>query len=309
MKVRETGLLIIDKAAGMTSHDVIDRVRKKTGLRAGHSGTLDPQATGVLLVCVGSSTRLARFLQGHDKVYEGVVRLGWATDTYDAEGDPAAHPIEPPPLDRRTVEAALQEFVGTFEQTPPVYSAKKLRGQPAYKRARRGEPVTPDPVEVTVYSAELLNLRADEIDIKIHCGAGTYVRTLAHDLGAALGCPAHLAGLRRTHNGPFALDEALEWQAVTEMSGEELRAAIIPAADALPDWPAAVISIAGIDALRTGRMLETGWILARREGGSGAPEGWVKVLDERGEMRAAGEMVPGGLIQPRIVLQPSSTGC
>ncbi len=307
--MRETGLLIIDKAAGMTSHDVIDRVRKKTGLRAGHSGTLDPQATGVLLVCVGSSTRLARFLQSHDKVYEGVVRLGWATDTYDGEGDPIAQPIEPPPLDRRAVEAALQEFVGSFEQTPPVYSAKKLRGQPAYKRARRGEAVTPDPVEVTVHSAELLNLRADEIDIKIHCGAGTYVRTLAHDLGVALDCPAHLAGLRRTHNGPFALDDALDWQAVTEMSGEELRAAITPAVDALPDWPAAVISTAGIEALRTGRMLETGWILERREGGAGAPEGWVKVLDESGEMLAAGEMVPGGLIQPRIVLKRSSTGC
>ncbi len=118
--MRETGLLIIDKAAGMTSHDVIDRVRKKTGLRAGHSGTLDPQATGVLLVCVGSSTRLARFLQRHDKVYEGVVRLGWATDTYDADGDPVALPIEPPPMDRSVVEAALQEFVGTFEQTPPA---------------------------------------------------------------------------------------------------------------------------------------------------------------------------------------------
>ena len=307
--MRETGLLIIDKAAGMTSHDVIDRVRKKTGLRAGHSGTLDPQATGVLLVCVGSSTRLARFLQSHDKVYEGVVRLGWATDTYDGEGAPIAQPIEPPPLDRRAVEAALQEFVGSFEQTPPVYSAKKLRGQPAYKRARRGEAVTPDPVEVTVHSAELLNLRADEIDIRIHCGAGTYVRTLAHDLGIALDCPAHLAGLRRTYNGPFALDDALDWQVVTEMSGEELRAAITPAVDALPDWPAAVISTAGIEALRTGRMLETGWILERREGGAGAPEGWVKVLDERGEMLAAGEMVPGGLIQPRIVLKRSSTGC
>ena len=300
--VHATGLLIIDKAAGMTSHDVIDRVRTKTGLRAGHSGTLDPQATGVLLVCVGSSTRLARFLQAHDKVYEGVVRLGWATDTYDADGEPVAPPVEPPPLDHPAVEAALQQFVGTFEQTPPAYSAKKVRGQPAYKRARRGEAVSPDPVDVTVHSATLLDLRGVEINIKIHCGAGTYVRTLAHDLGVALGCPAHLASLRRTRSGPFALDQAIDWQTVTAMSGEELRAEIMPAADALPEWPAALINAAGIDALRNGRLLETGWIVERREGGGGAPEGWVRVLDERGEMRAAGEMVPGGLIQPRIVL-------
>ena len=288
--MRETGLLIIDKAAGMTSHDVIDRVRKKTGLRAGHSGTLDPQATGVLLVCVGSSTRLARFLQSHDKVYEGVVRLGWAHRHVRRRGrsDRPADRTTPVGSPCRRGCAAGSSSVASSKRrrcTPP----RSCAGQPAYKRARRGEAGEPPiPFEVTVHSAELLNLRADEIDIRIHCGAGTYVRTLAHDLGIALDCPAHLAGLRRTYNGPFALDDALDWQVVTEMSGEELRAAITPAVDALPDWPAAVISTAGIEALRTGRMLETGWILERREGGAGAPEGWVKVLDERGEMLGGG---------------------
>ena len=308
--VADAGLLVIDKPAGLTSHDVVERVRDILEVRAGHAGTLDPQATGVLLVCLGSATRLARFLQEHDKVYEGIVKLGWATDTYDGDGEPLADPVEPPPLDRDAVSEALQRFVGTQQQTPPAYSAKKVRGQPAYRRARRGEAVAPNPVEVVIYEAELIEVKNGEIHLRVHCGAGTYVRTLAHDLGAALGCPAHLAGLRRTRSGPFGLDGAVGWATIEAADAGELRRRMIAAAGMLPGWPAAVVNREGATAVASGRMLEAGWIVERRPGeplAAAAPDpaaaGWVRVLDAGGAMIAAGEMVPGGLVQPRIVLR------
>ena len=308
--LRPAGLLVIDKPSGLTSHDVVERVRRILGSKAGHAGTLDPQATGVLLVCLGAATRLARFLQGHDKVYEGIVKLGWATDTYDGEGEALADPVTPPPLDREQVQDVLDSFVGAIEQTPPAYSAKKVRGQPAYRRARRGEDVRPKPVTVEIHSAELLELTADTIQIRIHCGAGTYVRTLARDLGEALGCPAHLAALRRTRSGSFSLPHAVSWEEIEETTPQALEERILPAADMVPDWPVAVVGEEGADATANGRILEAGWIVERRPGISfdtpgGAPhsDGWVRVVDRSGAMIAAGEMVPGGLVQPRIVLR------
>jgi tRNA pseudouridine55 synthase len=305
---RAAGLLAVDKPAGLTSHDVVQRIRGLTGARAGHAGTLDPQATGVLLVCLGSATRLARFLQAHDKVYEGVIKLGWATDTYDAEGEPLADPVAPPSLTRDAVEEALASFVGEYEQTPPVYSAKKIRGQPSYRRARRGEDVAPQPVTIVVHSAEVMGLDEGEIRIRIHCGPGTYVRTLAHDLGEALGCPAHLAGLRRTRSGPFGPEGLLDWDAVESGSADAWRTRLIYPAQMLPDWPAAVLNEEGVAAVANGRIIEPGWIRERRAGavlgqGSVGEPGWVRVLDDSDRMIAAGEMVPGGLVQPRIVLR------
>lgn len=305
-----TGLLVIDKPSGLTSHDVVERVRQILGSRAGHTGTLDPQATGVLLVCLGSATRLARFLQRHDKVYEGIVKLGWATDTYDGEGEPLEGPVAPPPLTREEVQGALDLFVGMVEQTPPAYSAKKVRGQPAYRRVRRGEDVQLEPVTVVIRSAELMDLTADTIEIRIHCGAGTYVRTLARDLGEALGCPAHLAGLRRTSSGSFSLQQAVTWEEIKGITAEALKEQILPVANMVPDWPAAVVSEKGADAIRNGHILEAGWIVERRpgvstdaRGGLQDSDGWVRVVNSNGAMIAAGEMILGGLIQPRIVLQ------
>ncbi len=308
--LRPAGLLVIDKPAGLTSHDVVERVRRVLGSKAGHAGTLDPQATGVLLVFLGGATRLARFLQGHDKAYEGIVKLGWATDTYDAEGESLADPVTPPPLHREQVQDVLDSFVGAIEQTPPAYSAKKVRGQPAYRRARRGEDVRPKPVTVEIHSAELLDLTADTIQIRIHCGAGTYVRTLARDLGEALGCPAHLAGLRRTRSGSFSLRHAVSWEEIEETTPPALEKRILPAVDMVPDWPVAVVGEEGADAIANGRILEAAWIVERHPGvsidatgGAHHSDGWVRVVDRDGAMIAAGEMVPGGLVQPRIVLQ------
>ena len=304
-----TGLLVVDKPAGLTSHDVVKRVRARLQARAGHAGTLDPQATGVLLVCVGAATRLSKFLQAHDKVYEGVVRLGWATDTYDAEGEATTETQQPPDLTEGRVEAALREFVGELEQVPPVYSAKKIRGEPSYRRARRGEEVTPLAVPVTVHSIRLLALDGDRIHMRVHCGAGTYVRTLAHDLGQALGCPAHLAALRRLSSGSFGLEEALVWEDLVQDSGVDVAAHILPPEEMLPEWPAVVVNEVGAARVAHGGALEPNCIISRREGSGGRSAlelkdggGWIRVLEASGRMLAAAELNPGGVLQPRVVL-------
>lgn len=305
------GMLIIDKPAGMTSHDVVVRVRKQLGVRAGHTGTLDPQATGVLLVCVGAATRLTRFLQHQDKVYDCSVRLGTATDTYDADGEVVEGPVEVAPLDERTVKAALEPFRGPIEQVPPVYSAKKIRGQPAYKRARRGEEVVHEPIQVQIHALELLATEGERIDLRVHCGSGTYVRTLASDLGRALGYPAHLEALRRLEVGGFGLDRAMSWEWLEGASREQLSAALVPCVEMLPAWPVARVGDDGLTLLRNGGVIEPRHIVERAAGAGGAVitgtgtgnDAWVRVLDPEGVMVAAAEVRPGGMLQPRVVLR------
>lgn len=302
------GLLVVDKPGGKTSHDVVEEVRRRLRARAGHAGTLDPQATGVLLVCTGAATRLAQFLQDHDKVYQGVVRLGWATDTYDAQGEPLAEPVEPPQLEQREVARQLEQFVGEIEQVPPAYSAKKVRGEPAYRRVRRGERVQPEPVRVTIHEIELLGVEGGEIRLRLRCGAGTYVRTLARDLGEALGCPSHLAGLRRLRSGPFGVDAAITWDELVSSEAEALEARLVPPAEMLPEWPAAVVDAHGSKLVAHGGVVEPASIVERRAGSSGelpsyAPDNrWARVLDGAGRMLAAAELLPGGVLQPRVVL-------
>ena len=307
--VKPSGLLVVDKPAGQTSHDVVKKVRARLDTRAGHAGTLDPQATGVLLVCVGAATRLSKFLQAHDKVYEGVVRLGWATDTFDADGETTTQIQQPPELSEGRVESTLQDFVGEFDQVPPVYSAKKIRGEPSYRRARRGEEVTPKAVKVTVHSIGLLALEHEHIHIRVHCGAGTYVRTLAHDLGRALGCPAHLAALRRVSSGPFGVKEALPWDVLERGATDDVAAHVLPPEAMLPEWPAVVVNEVGAARVTHGGVLEPNCIIDRREGSAGrstlalrAGGGWIRVLASDGRMLAAAELNPGGVLQPRVVL-------
>jgi len=302
------GMLVVDKPAGCTSHDVVLKVRRRLGTRAGHTGTLDPQATGVLLVCVGATTRLTRFLQHRDKVYDCTVRLGWATDSYDAEGQPVTDPVQVPALSEASVRGVLARFIGDIEQVPPVYSAKKIRGQPAYKRARRGEDVTHKPIRVQVYEIQLRVLEAERIGLRVHCGAGTYVRTLAHDVGEALGCPAHLETLRRLRVGPFGLDDPVSWERLLEASAQELRASLVAPRDMLPDWPAVVLREQGKSVLRNGGVLEPRLISERHAGQGGATvtgtghQSWARVLDGEGRMVAVAEVLPGGMLQPRVVL-------
>jgi tRNA pseudouridine55 synthase len=203
------GILVLDKPAGLTSHDVVNRIRRITGERSvGHLGTLDPMATGVLPLVLGRFTRLAQFFGGAEKVYEGEIRFGFATDTYDAEGEPSGPVVSAAPT-RGEVEHYLQPLIGRILQTPPAYSAKKVNGVAAYKLARREKPVELKAVEVEVLRFEIKSVWGDRARFVAEVSAGTYIRSLAHDLGKALGCGAHLASLRRLSAGEFSLNRAV----------------------------------------------------------------------------------------------------
>jgi tRNA pseudouridine55 synthase len=206
------GLLVIDKPGGMTSHDVVNRLRKITGERTiGHLGTLDPMATGVLPLLVGKYTRLAQYFSAAEKSYTGTIRLGFATDTYDAEGEPAGPDSWPNSAGRVTLEevrAVAASFLGESDQMPPPFSAKKIAGTPAYKLARAGKPVELKPAPVRIDAFEIVALEGAEASFSIEISSGGYVRSVAHHIGQQLGCGAHLSSLRRTRAGAFTLDAA-----------------------------------------------------------------------------------------------------
>jgi tRNA pseudouridine55 synthase len=202
------GVLIIDKPSGFTSHDVVNRVRRILGQRAvGHLGTLDPAATGVLPIVLGNLTRLAQFYTHSEKTYEGVIRFGFATDTYDAEGEPTSPP-QNVQINAYELRALAAHFRGVIQQTPPPFSAKKVAGVPAYKLARKKHQVELKPVEVEIKEFEILDTTADHATFRARVASGTYMRSVAHDLGQKLGCGAHLASLRRTAAAEFTLSDA-----------------------------------------------------------------------------------------------------
>lgn len=214
------GLLIIDKPAGITSHDVVARVRRalKTK-RVGHTGTLDPFATGVMVILVGNATRLAQFLDKDEKEYQAVVRFGFETDTGDSTGSPRSEVRSPKPIDGAAVESVLKKFRGTLMQTPPMYSAKKIEGKKLYELARKGREVEREAVPVTITRLEVVEDRStatDSIRIRVACSAGTYIRTLAVDIGREVGIGAHLTELRRTRAGRFTIGEAVKIDDVHE---------------------------------------------------------------------------------------------
>ena len=230
------GILLVDKPRDHTSHDVIARLRGILKMkRVGHAGTLDPMATGLLIVLVGKATRVSQYLISLDKEYEGTIELGKVTDTQDADGEVMeTRPV--PPLTQAQVQAAMAGFLGDQYQTPPMYSAIKIDGVPLYKSARKGEEVEREPRFIRVMSWEMTRFALPQLDFRLRCTKGTYVRTLAHDLGQKLGCGAHLAALRRTATDKFHVSQAVTIEQLQAMSPTEIEKRLIPPRDAVPSF-------------------------------------------------------------------------
>lgn len=237
------GLIIINKPAGMTSHDVVDAVRRMAQMRrVGHAGTLDPLATGVLVVVIGAATRLVQFIDGCDKTYRAVLRLGETTTTYDADGDTVER--RPVTVSQADVEAALASFRGCVTQVPPMYSAVKIQGQKLYKLAHRGKEVEREPRPVTIHRLDALNWALPDVTVEVACSAGTYIRSLAHDLGQALGCGAHLISLTRTVAGDFTLSQGYTLEQLRALAEEgRFTEALLPPQTALAGLPAVTLTL------------------------------------------------------------------
>jgi tRNA pseudouridine55 synthase len=301
------GLLVIDKPAGPTSHDVVARVRRVLGeQRIGHTGTLDPAASGVLPLVLGRATRLARFMSGSNKRYEAVVRFGQATDTYDAEGVPVGEQSIAVPS-REQLESALDAFRGTFEQQPPAFSAKKVAGRRSYESARaaRLKPLPglpgppglslPAPVSVTVHHLAIVGLAADCATLTLECSAGFYVRSLAHELGVSLGIGAHLAALRRTASASLTLADAIPLDAA-ERSRDAAAAAIVPIERMLQDLPSVVLGREDVERVTHGQDVAAG---VRKAGGNS-----VRLFDQAGQLLGIAEAArTPGFLHPSIVLR------
>ncbi|MDD2521417.1 MAG: tRNA pseudouridine(55) synthase TruB [Anaerolineaceae bacterium] len=250
-----SGVLIVDKPIGMTSHDVVQFIRKGTRInRAGHTGTLDPRASGVLVVLVGPAVRLSEYVSASDKRYQAVIKFGMTTSTYDTEGEITSR--RPVDISYEELEEALTGFVGEFEQTPPAYSALKVKGKKAYELAREGKEVELEPRLIMVHSLELLDWDPPEAVVDIQCSSGTYVRSLASDLGEKLGAGATLVGLRRTKNGRFGLRDAVSLRRLEEaFENGDWYKYLIPAAEALGDWHTVVVDVAQIDGITHGHRI------------------------------------------------------
>jgi tRNA pseudouridine55 synthase len=302
------GLLLIDKEPGFTSHDVVQRVRRiLKQKKIGHCGTLDPDATGLLLLTLGTATRLTRFLIRAPKVYEGIVRFGISTDTYDASGRVVA---EAPPgalcgLTLDAITEAMRGFEGEIRQQPPPYSAKKVQGVKFYELARRGEEVPDEPKDVTVYEfAPVGEIEDGRLRFRLSCSSGTYARGLAHDLGAALGVGAHLADLRRTRIGNFQVDDALPITKLEEkVQTEEPAGAAWVSFDQIP-LPFGEVTA---DPQQEHRISHGQTVLVRELAGE---EGdWVKLINRRREFIAVGTVVERigsagvGIVQPKVVFR------
>jgi len=326
------GLLVVDKPAGPTSHDVVARIRRVLGEpRIGHTGTLDPAATGVLALVLGRATRLAQFLSDSDKSYEAVVRFGFATDTGDAQGRAVGRVSTAAMPSREAIDEALNAFRGTFLQQPPAFSAKKIGGKRSHKLARararagttsephshtglphvadpfdlsaltapRAASVLPPPARVTVHRLEIVSADADCVTLSLDCSAGFYVRSLAHDLGEHLGRGAHLVGLRRTRAGEWTVDRAIALEAVERAPAAAI-AAIVPMSATLPRFPAFTLTADGV------RSAMRGCDLDARDSATGQPTPQcplARLLDSSGGLVGIGRYIAArGVLHPSVIL-------
>jgi len=278
------GILVIDKPEGVTSHDVVQAVRKRFRTsKVGHLGTLDPMATGVLPVSIGKATRLAQFLPTFPKEYEGQIRFGFSTTTYDREGTPTS---DPRPLDRTAddIQKAMRQSIGTIDQVPPPFSAKKIGGVPSYKLARANQAVEIAPAKVEIKEFELVTAELPYATFRTVCSAGTYVRSMVHDLGQQVGCGAHLTALRRTRSGDFLIRDAVQ----LEHSNEEN---IVSMDRLLTSWPRIEVSEEDEAKVVHGNEIR----------GSDLPGDFARIFNKKGEFIALAS-VQSGWVRPRLVL-------
>lgn len=276
MKNTISGVLVVDKPIGMTSHQVVQVIRNGTRIkRAGHTGTLDPRASGVLVVLIGPAVRLSQYVSAENKRYHATIRLGQKTDTYDSEGEiTGTSDIE---VTQAQFEEALKGFVGEIQQVPPPYSAVKVKGKHAYDLARKGEEVDLEPRSINVYSLDLLEWNPPEVVVDVHCSSGTYVRSLAYDVGELLGCGAYLTGLRRTKSGRFTLRDATPLRKLTDaFESNSWYQYLIPAAEALSEWPSITLNNEEIELVKHGHRIP------RDE----EKEGLVRAISEQSELVA-----------------------
>ncbi len=287
------GVLVVDKPAGISSNDAVQRAKRLFGAqKVGHTGSLDPLATGVLPLCFGEATKFSQFLLDADKKYRARICLGVSTETGDADGEVIAE-ADASSVTAAQVAAELKNFVGEIEQVPSMYSALKHQGQPLYKLARQGVEVERAPRKVTVYCAELLQVTGTEIELFVHCSKGTYIRSLAEDLGTALDCGGHVAGLRRLAAGPYKEEQAVSFEKLNAMSGPEvLDALLLPVSSAVDSWPIMRLHQDTAHYLLRGQPVQV----------AHAPtEGWVQIFESGEEDRflGVGEILTDGRIAPR----------
>ena len=283
----------MDKPAGISSNDVVQQAKRLFGAqKVGHTGSLDPLATGVLPLCFGEATKFSQYLLDANKTYWTRIRLGVSTETGDADGEVIAQ-VDATAITQTQVSDALETFVGEIEQIPSMYSALKHQGQPLYKLARQGIEVERAPRTVTIYSAELLQFAEAYIELRVHCSKGTYIRSLAEDLGAALGCGGHVSALRRLGAGPYAEAQAVTLEQVSEIGDpQEMDALLLPVASAVSSWPSVRLHEDTAHYVRQGQPVQV----------AHAPtDGWVQIFESAEEDRflGVGEVLTDGRIAPR----------
>jgi tRNA pseudouridine55 synthase len=291
------GVIVVDKPEGWTSHDVVGKMRRIANTKKiGHLGTLDPIATGVLPLVIGRATRLAQFYTRSDKIYEGLVRFGWSTATYDRAGEPTSERVEVT-VDPETLSAALDRFRGEILQAPPPVSAKKIEGRRAYELARQSVAVELAPVPVTVHEIAVLDAAGAEARMRVHCSGGTYMRSIAHELGQVLGCGAHLAELRRLASGEFELSMARTIPQLESLAADQrLGDALVPAAEMLPGLPTVFVDDLTVTQIRNGRNFPASAFRSQPASRR------VKAVSRAGELVAIGEAVLPNLYHPAVVL-------
>ncbi len=292
-----SGILLLDKPSGMTSNAALQMVKRAFNAnKAGHTGSLDPLATGLLPICLGEATKVSGFLLDSDKAYLATCKLGVTTRSADAEGEVLeTRPV--PELDESQVRQVLNDFAGEIEQVPPMHSALKVNGTPLYKLAHQGEEIERASRRVTIHKLEILRLEGDELDIEVHCSKGTYIRTLAEDIGEALGCGAHVSALRRSRSGPFRLDEAVsleEIQHMAEDGAHTLDPLLLPVERALDSWPEVQLTENSAYYLLQGQAVQV----------PRAPTaGWVRIHKENGAFLGLGQILEDGRVAPKRLIR------